>query len=97
MKRDVEIGCDMNDWLKRGALEITALVTNLGRGGPLFGGHPPVPPLSPPCPSSSEEFCGLKNSEEFSVGYSLVKRGLDTFYLLTNKEALIVQVGIYLR
>ena len=46
---------------------------------------------------SSEEFCGLKNSEEFSVGYSLVKRGLDTFYLLTNKEALIVQVGIYLR
>jgi hypothetical protein len=27
MKRDVEIGCDMNDWLKRGALEITALST----------------------------------------------------------------------
>ena len=25
MKSDVEIGCDTNDWLKRGALEITAL------------------------------------------------------------------------
>jgi hypothetical protein len=32
MKRDVEIGCDMNDWLKRGALEITALRVPYVRG-----------------------------------------------------------------
>jgi hypothetical protein len=30
MKRDVDIGCDTNDWLKRGALEITALARELG-------------------------------------------------------------------
>jgi hypothetical protein len=53
-------------------------------GGPLWGSHP----LS----IISEEFNGLKNSEEFSVAYTRSKSAASR-YLLT-REALIVPVGI---